>query len=172
MAPAPSAGDDHPPRVGRRRAGTRHEVGGDAFYYTLDDGRLHLAVLDAMGHGLGAAVMAGVARPPTSPRSCGACTRRPRLAGGGRTAPPTSRWAACGGWRTASRSSADCGDSAVNAVLAAVYTGDVLLDAALGLYRPTRWTAKDWTIEIVDKYVQAQATRAVYDPLAQLDPRA
>ena len=30
------------------------EVGGDAFDYALNDGRLHVALFDAMGHGLGA----------------------------------------------------------------------------------------------------------------------
>lgn len=38
-----------------------HEVGGDAFDYSVDGGTLHLAVFDAMGHGLGATLMAGVA---------------------------------------------------------------------------------------------------------------
>ena len=60
------------------------------------------------------------------------------------------------------------GQKAVNTVSAVVYTGDVLLNTALGLYQPSRWTAKDWTIDIVDKYVQAQATGAVFD--RALDP--
>ena len=38
-----------------------YEVGGDAFDYALNDRVLHLAILDAMGHGLRAAVMANVA---------------------------------------------------------------------------------------------------------------
>jgi Stage II sporulation protein E (SpoIIE) len=37
-----------------------YEVGGDAFDYALDEHVLHLAVLDAMGHGLQAAMMATV----------------------------------------------------------------------------------------------------------------
>ena len=46
-----------------------HEVGGDAFDYSIDGDLLHLAVFDAMGHGLGATLLAGVAlasyrRPP------------------------------------------------------------------------------------------------------------
>ncbi len=57
---------------------------------------------------------------------------------------------------------------AVNTVFAAVYTGDVLLNTALGLYQPSKWTAQDWAIDIVDKYVQAQATGAVFDHV--LDP--
>jgi hypothetical protein len=60
------------------------------------------------------------------------------------------------------------GQKAVNTVFAVVYTGDVLLNTALGLYQPSRWTAKDWTIDVVDKYVQAQATGAVFDRV--LDP--
>ena len=38
-----------------------YEVGGDAFDYALNGDLLHLAILDAVGHGLRAAVMAGVA---------------------------------------------------------------------------------------------------------------
>ena len=60
------------------------------------------------------------------------------------------------------------GQKAVNAVFGVVYTGDVLLNTALGLYRPSQWTAKDWVVDVIDKYVQAQATGAVFDRL--LDP--
>ena len=60
------------------------------------------------------------------------------------------------------------GQKAVNAVFGAVYTGDVLLNTALGLYSPTQWSKKDWIIDVVDKYVQAQGTGAVFDRL--LDP--
>ncbi len=56
---------------------------------------------------------------------------------------------------------------AVNAVFG-VYTGDVLLNTALGLYHPTEWSTKDLVIDLVDKYVQAQATGAVFDRV--LDP--
>jgi Stage II sporulation protein E (SpoIIE) len=38
-----------------------YDVGGDIFDYALNDDVLHLAIIDAMGHGLGAAVMATVA---------------------------------------------------------------------------------------------------------------
>ena len=38
-----------------------HAVGGDAFDYSIDGELLRLAVFDAMGHGLGATLMAGVA---------------------------------------------------------------------------------------------------------------
>src|SRR5918995_7331566 len=37
------------------------EVGGDAFDYALNDGRLHVALFDAMGHGLGATLLATLA---------------------------------------------------------------------------------------------------------------
>ena len=60
------------------------------------------------------------------------------------------------------------GQKAVNSVFAVVYTGDVLLNTALGLYQPSRWSGKDLAIDLVDKYVQAQATGAVFDRL--LDP--
>jgi hypothetical protein len=60
------------------------------------------------------------------------------------------------------------GQKAVNAVFAAVYTGDVVLNTALGLYQPTKWTRQDWLVDIVDKYVQAQATGAIFDRF--LDP--
>jgi hypothetical protein len=38
-----------------------HEIGGDAFDYSLDADTLHLAVFDGMGHGLNAALLASVA---------------------------------------------------------------------------------------------------------------
>ena len=60
------------------------------------------------------------------------------------------------------------GQKAVNAVFAAVYVGDVLLNTKLGLYRPKQWSAKDLAIDVVDKYVQAQGTGFVFDRL--LDP--
>ena len=60
------------------------------------------------------------------------------------------------------------GQRAVHAVFAVVYTGDVALNTALGLYRPLRWSAQDLVVDVVDKYVQAQATGAVFDRL--LDP--
>ena len=60
------------------------------------------------------------------------------------------------------------GQKAVNSVFAVVYVGDVLLNTALGLYQPRQWSAKDLVVDVVDKYVQAQATGAVFDRL--LDP--
>jgi hypothetical protein len=67
--------------------------------------------------------------------------------------------AAWKGWR---------GQKAVNSVYGVVYTGDVLLNTALGLYHPTQWSTRDLVIDLVDKYVQAQATGAVFDRI--LDP--
>ncbi len=60
------------------------------------------------------------------------------------------------------------GSRAVGAVFATVYTGDVLLNTALGLYQPATWSRQDWTIDIVDKLVQAAATGAIFDRV--LDP--
>jgi hypothetical protein len=60
------------------------------------------------------------------------------------------------------------GQKAVNTVFATVYTGDVLLNTASGLYQPKQWSTRDWGIDIFDKYVQAQATGAVFDRF--LDP--
>jgi hypothetical protein len=61
------------------------------------------------------------------------------------------------------------GQRAVNSVFAVVYSGDVLLNTALGLYAPSRWSAGDWAVDLIDKYLQAQATGAVFD--RALDPR-
>ncbi|WP_254920363.1 hypothetical protein [Blastococcus mobilis] len=60
------------------------------------------------------------------------------------------------------------GQKAVNAVFGVVYIGDVALNTALGLYRPLQWSAKDVLVDVVDKYVQAQGTGAVFDRI--LDP--
>ncbi|MGY2127883.1 hypothetical protein [Blastococcus sp. SYSU DS0617] len=60
------------------------------------------------------------------------------------------------------------GQRAVHSVFAVVYAGDLVANTALGLYRPLRWSGGDWVVDVVDKYVQAQATGAVFDQL--LDP--
>ncbi len=57
------------------------------------------------------------------------------------------------------------GQKAVHTVFATVYTSDVILNTALGLYRPTTWSTKDWIVDLVDKYVQAQATGLIFDRL-------
>lgn len=60
------------------------------------------------------------------------------------------------------------GPRAVAAVFTVVYTGDVLLNTALGLYRPKEWSGQDWAVDVVDKLVQAAATGVVFD--RYLDP--
>ena len=62
------------------------------------------------------------------------------------------------------------GQKAVAGVFGVVYTGDVLLNTALGLYEPWTWSGGDWAIDVVDKLVQAEATGAVFDRV--LHPRA
>lgn len=55
------------------------------------------------------------------------------------------------------------GQSAVAVVFPVLYAGDVVLNAALGLYAPARWSLQDWTIDIVDKLVQAEASAVALD---------
>ncbi|WP_434612589.1 hypothetical protein [Arthrobacter sp. A5] len=55
------------------------------------------------------------------------------------------------------------GAKAIAVVFPVVYTGDVLLNTALGLYKPGTWTAEDWTVDLVNKFVQAAATGVLYD---------
>lgn len=55
------------------------------------------------------------------------------------------------------------GPRAVATVFGIVYSGDVLLNTALGLYRPLEWSRRDWIIDVTDKLVQAGATGAVFD---------
>lgn len=55
------------------------------------------------------------------------------------------------------------GAKAVAVVFPVVYTGDVLLNTALGLYKPGTWTTQDWTVDIINKFVQAAATSDLYD---------
>ncbi len=54
------------------------------------------------------------------------------------------------------------GQKAVAVTFAAVYTSDLLLNTKLGLYEPGSWSKKDWAVDLVDKYVQAAATGAVF----------
>jgi hypothetical protein len=60
------------------------------------------------------------------------------------------------------------GPQAIAAVFATVYTGDVLLNTELGLYEPSTWSGRDWTIDLTDKFVQAAATGVIFDQF--LDP--
>lgn len=61
------------------------------------------------------------------------------------------------------------GQKAVNTVFGVIYTGDVLMNTALGLYQPGKWSAQEWTVDVLDKYIQAQATGFIFD--RALDPR-
>ncbi len=61
------------------------------------------------------------------------------------------------------------GQKAVAAVFGTVYTGDVLLNTALGLYKPTTWSAEDWAVDVADKLVQAAATGAIFEQVVGPD---
>ncbi|WP_346621286.1 hypothetical protein [Blastococcus montanus] len=74
-------------------------------------------------------------------------------------------------WGTAYGVAARCGlrgQRAVNAVFAVVYPADVAMSTALGVYSPSIWTVGEWAVDVVDKYLQAQATGLVFDRF--LDP--
>jgi hypothetical protein len=60
------------------------------------------------------------------------------------------------------------GQQAALGVFGLVYTSDVALNTALGLYQPGAWTAQDWLVDVVDKLLQAEATGAIFDRF--LDP--
>ena len=60
------------------------------------------------------------------------------------------------------------GWKAIGAVFGVVYTGDVIVNAALGLYHPSRWSTQDLVVDVVDKFVQAAATGIIFDHV--LDP--
>lgn len=80
-----------------------------------------------------------------------------------------------GMWGTAYGIAANAGlrgQKAVNTVFAIVYTGDVILNTALGLYNPTEWSTEDWIVDLVNKYVQAQATGAIFDQFLDPAPRS
>ncbi len=59
------------------------------------------------------------------------------------------------------------GQKAVAAVFAAVYTGDVVLNTALGLYEPSSWSKGELVVDVIDKLVQAEATGAIFDRMRQ-----
>ncbi|MEJ7755386.1 MAG: hypothetical protein WKF83_02720 [Nocardioidaceae bacterium] len=48
-------------------------------------------------------------------------------------------------------------------VFGTVYTTDVILNTALGLYQPSTWTRQDWAIDIGEKLIQAAATGVVLE---------
>ena len=55
------------------------------------------------------------------------------------------------------------GQRAVATVFGVVYTGDVLMNTALGLYKPWRWSVQDWVIDVGEKLLQAEATMFAYE---------
>ncbi len=59
------------------------------------------------------------------------------------------------------------GQKAVAAVFAVVYTGDVFLNTALGLYQPSSWSKGELAVDVIDKLVQAEATGAIFDRIRQ-----
>ncbi|MDP9006239.1 MAG: hypothetical protein M3N15_04895 [Actinomycetota bacterium] len=59
------------------------------------------------------------------------------------------------------------GQKAVAAVFAVVYSGDVLLNTALGLYEPSSWSKGELAVDVIDKLVQAEATGAIFDRISQ-----
>lgn len=58
------------------------------------------------------------------------------------------------------------GQRGVAAVFAGVYTGDVAINTALGLYRPWEWSLEDTAVDVIDKLVQAEAAAAAFEALA------
>jgi hypothetical protein len=61
------------------------------------------------------------------------------------------------------------GAHAVSRVFPAIYTNDVVVSTALGLGKPWKWSRKELTIDVVDKFVQVAATSFIFDRL--LDPK-
>lgn len=61
------------------------------------------------------------------------------------------------------------GVKAFAVVFPAVYTGDVLLNTVLGLYKPGTWTAQEWAVDLTNKAVQAAATGILNDHLFNKD---
>jgi hypothetical protein len=51
----------------------------------------------------------------------------------------------------------------VAAVFGTVYTGDLLLNTALGLYEPLSWSRRGLAIDVINKLVQAEATGAAFE---------
>jgi hypothetical protein len=60
------------------------------------------------------------------------------------------------------------GSRAVSRVFPAIYTNDVMVGTVLGLGKPWEWSLKEFTIDVVDKFVQVAATSFIFD--RYLDP--
>jgi H+/Cl- antiporter ClcA len=61
------------------------------------------------------------------------------------------------------------GSHAVSRVFPIIYTNDVAVGTSLGLGKPWKWSRKEFTIDVVDKFVQVAATSFIFDRL--LDPK-
>lgn len=61
------------------------------------------------------------------------------------------------------------GSHAVSRVFPIIYTNDVMVGTALGLGKPWKWSRKELTIDLVDKFVQVAATSFIFDRF--LDPQ-
>ncbi len=57
------------------------------------------------------------------------------------------------------------GQRAVLTVFGVVYIGDGVLNTALGLYKPWRWSAQDWLLDIGEKLILAEAVGLAYERL-------
>ncbi len=50
------------------------------------------------------------------------------------------------------------------------YTGDVVLNTALGLYEPSSWSKGELVVDVIDKLVRAEATGASAGLLPSHEP--
>jgi hypothetical protein len=57
------------------------------------------------------------------------------------------------------------GARAVAIVFAAQYSADVVLNTALGLYRPATWSRQDWLVDVVGKGALGVVTGVAYERL-------
>ena len=64
------------------------------------------------------------------------------------------------------------GARAVAIVFTAQYGADLLVNTALGLYRPATWSRQDWLVDIVDKGVLGVVTGVAYERLPLPMPAA
>jgi hypothetical protein len=61
------------------------------------------------------------------------------------------------------------GFRAVSRVFPTIYSNDVAVGTVLGLGKPWKWSRKEFTIDVVDKFVQVAATSFIFDRF--LDPK-
>lgn len=59
------------------------------------------------------------------------------------------------------------GQQAVAAVFGGIYVGDAILNTALGLYEPWKWSAQDWVTDLGEKFLLAESVGLIYE---RLDP--